>query len=336
MAINCSAKVGVALEITENLPAESYLINLWRCEPIKTVIIPTHVFLTNDDDSTPYLSDAHKTLVSSFFQLKAVSVTLRPSGFVSAESVPNLTPYMEYLRGVYHDALTGKPELPYATLFPPDQPLHHNLTESHYENFELDTQKYADYETAIRQYISSRQSFSDVPDVFVAAVVGCGRGPLVTALLNAARDLKATFRVYALEKNPLTVACLEEKCRSDWTGADVTIVVQDMRQWTPPEQLDLLLSELLGGFGDNELSPECLAGPEKFLTENGVSIPQSYTSYLCPISSTKLYELFPETPVRFREHVYGFDVDHFEILDQPQPVFTFSHPRTGEFPTAFD
>lgn len=30
-------------------------------------------------------------------------------------------------------------------------------------------------------------------------------------------------------------------------------------------QCDILVSELLGSFGDNELSPECLDGAQKFL-----------------------------------------------------------------------
>lgn len=39
----------------------------------------------------------------------------------------------------------------------------------------------------------------------------------------------------------------------------------DMRDWNPPEKADILVSELLGSFGDNELSPECLDGAQKFL-----------------------------------------------------------------------
>jgi protein arginine N-methyltransferase 5 len=31
-----------------------------------------------------------------------------------------------------------------------------------------------------------------------------------------------------------------------------------MRQWVVPEKADILVSELLGSFGDNEISPQCL------------------------------------------------------------------------------
>lgn len=47
----------------------------------------------------------------------------------------------------------------------------------------------------------------------------------------------------------------------------------DMRTWAAPEPADILVSELLGSFGDNELSPECLDGAQRFLAPHGVSIP---------------------------------------------------------------
>ena len=45
----------------------------------------------------------------------------------------------------------------------------------------------------------------------------------------------------------------------------MTIVSSDMREWDAPEKADIIVSELLGSFGDNELSPECLDGAQKFL-----------------------------------------------------------------------
>lgn len=38
-----------------------------------------------------------------------------------------------------------------------------------------------------------------------------------------------------------------------------------MRRVEVPEPVDILVSELLGSFGDNELSPECLDGAIRFL-----------------------------------------------------------------------
>ncbi len=50
----------------------------------------------------------------------------------------------------------------------------------------------------------------------------------------------------------------------EW-GDQVTVVSCDMREWTAPEKADIIVSELLGSFGDNELSPECLDGAQHFL-----------------------------------------------------------------------
>ncbi|CAE7718648.1 Prmt5, partial [Symbiodinium pilosum] len=51
----------------------------------------------------------------------------------------------------------------------------------------------------------------------------------------------------------------------------------------------VIVSELLGSFGDNELSPECLDGAQRFLAEDGVCIPQSYTAALTPVSAPGLW-----------------------------------------------
>jgi len=45
----------------------------------------------------------------------------------------------------------------------------------------------------------------------------------------------------------------------------VSTVHEDMRSWEAPEKADIIISELLGSFGDNELSPECLDGAQRLL-----------------------------------------------------------------------
>lgn len=69
----------------------------------------------------------------------------------------------------------------------------------------------------------------------------------------------------------------------------MTVVGADMRHWQAPEKADILVSELLGSFGDNELSPECLDGAQRFLQPGGISIPSSYTSFLQPVTASKLW-----------------------------------------------
>lgn len=72
-----------------------------------------------------------------------------------------------------------------------------------------------------------------------------------------------------------------------------------------------------------------------FISDDGVSIPCSYTSFLAPLSSSKLYnevrgcrehdkhpECHFETPYVVRLH-------NFHQLADPKPCFTFTHPTTG-------
>jgi protein arginine N-methyltransferase 5 len=104
-----------------------------------------------------------------------------------------------------------------------------------------------------------------------------------------------------------------------------------MRFWSPPELCDILVSELLGSIVDNELSPECIDGAQRVMKTNAISIPESYTSFLAPLSSSSLYQKAKayndqkhlETPfvVYFRD-VY--------IVSKPQPVWDFQHPNKIE------
>ena len=49
------------------------------------------------------------------------------------------------------------------------------------------------------------------------------------------------------------------------------------------------MTPIVGSWGDNELSPECLDGAQRFLVDGGISIPANYTSWLAPLSSQTLY-----------------------------------------------
>ena len=98
--------------------------------------------------------------------------------------------------------------------------------------------------------------------ILTVTVVGAGRGPLVAAAINAAFITNQSIRIYAVEKNENAVITLRNRILTEnWTN--VQVIHSDMRTWTPPELADILVSELLGSWGDNELSPECLDGALK-------------------------------------------------------------------------
>lgn len=105
-------------------------------------------------------------------------------------------------------------------------------------------------------------------------------------------------------------------------------------------QGDILVSELLGSFGDNELSPECLIPTEKYIKPGGIFIPWAYTNHVVPISSQVLWS---EVMVYAHQGVSGrvglqqqlnpFELPYVVIIysatypcgKEPSDVFTFRH-----------
>ena len=131
-----------------------------------------------------------------------------------------------------------------------------------------------------------------------------------------------------------------------------------MRYIELPEKVDIVVSELLGSFGDNELSPECLDGATRFLkrepssmpsyhrnlylfyTADGICIPSSYTAHLAPLSSSKLYhEAQANNEAKSLETPYVVMFEAVNILSgdggglgrrcgpQIQECWEFEHPR---------
>jgi len=217
-------------------------------------------------------------------------------------------------------------EGPYADyLQVPLQPLQDNLESATYETFEKDPIKYQQYEKAIAQALADRFGPDDTPCVMV---VGAGRGPLVAAALRAATTAERNVQCWAVEKNPNAVVTLQNrKLREGW-GSRVTIISCDMREWEAPHKADILVSELLGSFSDNELSPECLDGAQRFLKEDGISIPAEYTSYVAPLASAKLWndaKAFKD--LSHMETMYVVKVHAGCQLAEAVECFKFSHPN---------
>ena len=134
-----------------------------------------------------------------------------------------------------------------------------------------------------------------------------------------------------MEKNESALIILRNLVKDPFFS-EVTIVDSDMRHWEPPEKADILVSELLGSFSDNEVSPECLDGAQSLMKPDGLSVPSEYTSYLAPISSRKLFnnvnsqssELAHEDSFHLG---YVVRLQCFNLLDKVQPCFKFVHPN---------
>ena len=176
-------------------------------------------------------------------------------------------------------------------------------------------------------------------------VVGAGRGPLVEKTLKSAAKTSKFVRIFAVEKNTNAVITLNTIRDLRWGGNKglpsgiVDVVSCDMRYWDAPHKADLVVSELLGSFGDNELSPECIDGVWKYVHEDTISIPCSYSSYLCPVQSHRLYsQLFIDKKVHTNPYEFGYvvHVRNAYLIDEPKQVFSFSHKDLTKDPKTRD
>lgn len=341
----------VALDILSTLPSVNSL-GRWFGEPVRAAIIHTNSFLTNAR-GYPCLSKRHQKLITGFLN-HSVQIVISGSLIhnVSPESYENLLaksnddhiedmpgghllrPYLDYVAYLYQrmDPLPEQErfELGYRDfLQSPLQPLMDNLEAQTYETFEKDTVKYNQYQRAVCKALVDR-----VPDekalttMTVLMVVGAGRGPLVRASLQAAEETGRKLKVYAVEKNSNAVVTLHSLIKLEGWENVVTIISSDMRGWDAPEKADILVSELLGSFGDNELSPECLDGAQRFLKPDGVSIPSSYTSFIQPVTAAKLYnDVKSHRDLAHFETAYVVKLHRIARLAPPQPTFSFKHPE---------
>jgi type II protein arginine methyltransferase len=368
-----------ALSLPQLLPPVP-IQSRWYSEPVRLITLDSDVFAKNAK-GYPALSRSHQAFIFKFARLRTtpwfllsnvgpipisttngivVDATTTGTSFptlAQAAETPGLkdaTPHLSYMRNLqtkqpiqsdidrfgagYQDYLQA-----------PLQPLTVNLESITYEVFEKDPIKYAWYERAVARalhdWIEQGKPTSNPDGRVVVAVVGAGRGPLVTRALKASEDVGVEIDMWALEKNPNAFVLLQRHNETTWNNR-VHLVKSDMRTWrgpiraptksaptrlynaTPAEEddapqptvvqpsftgsptldstyllatttesntptpykIDILISELLGSFADNELSPECLDGVQHLLNPvHGISIPASYTAHITPIAAPKLH-----------------------------------------------
>ncbi|KAH9798421.1 protein arginine N-methyltransferase 1.5 [Citrus sinensis] len=338
------SQLSVALDVLSSLPSANSL-GRWLGEPVRAAIIHTDSFLTNAR-GYPCLSRRHQKLITGFLNhsiqvvisgklnhgVPSVSLdsALDHTGTnVESSQRHSLRPYLDYIAYLYQrmDPLPEQErfELSYrdflqsplqghnplfhiisdefctiefSNYYLSFQPLMDNLEAQTYETFEKDSVKYIQYQRAIGNALVDRVPDEEASSLTtVLMVVGAGRGPLVRASLQAAEETGRKLKIYAVEKNPNAVVTLH-------------------------------VSELLGSFGDNELSPECLDGAQRFLKQDGISIPSSYTSFIQPVTASKLHnDVKSHKDVVHFETAYVVKVHSVARLAPCEPVFTFTHPN---------
>ena len=290
---------------------------------LSAISFPCHQFLTNKK-GYPTLSKLHQSLF--VYALRRVGRRLRfliQSGDLSSSSTlstlldakargaTGCLPHLQYLQHMRQreavrtvlDTEPARMETNYLdALQQPLQPLKDHLENQTYHVFEKDPVKYREYQRAIAMALQDRRGASSTSRL-VLVVVGAGRGPLVTAALEAYASLlphqrPPSLTVWAIEKNPSAARRLQALCEYEerWKRSQVKVLQTDLRYLTAQDlggwPADIVVSELLGSWGCNELSPECLDGlwSTNAVHAHTVSIPTRYTSLVAPVASIKLWQ----------------------------------------------
>jgi protein arginine N-methyltransferase 5 len=353
VAANAHDALFICLDIHAHVPPLEY-VERWLAEPVRAAMINTSAFTCNAA-GFPVLSIAHQELIKMLIsygvqiyiagtadQLNNEAITLAATAAMpDSESARELeaiaaNPLRAYTAYINHISkritpLSGREtamERLVDALQMPLQPLGDNLESSSYEAFEDDAPKYDAYERAITAALRDAPSTRIVSVVFV---VGAGRGPIVSRVIAASTASQRAVRIWAIDKNPNAVVALRSIIAAAGWQNLVTVIHADMRTWVAPEFAHILVSELLGSFGDNELSPECLEGAKRLLIQEGggITIPRAYKSFLAPVSASKLW-----SDVRRLDNSKWFDTTfvarmrRIATLSPAQPLFTFEHIST--------
>lgn len=409
-----STRLGVMLSVPRTLPS-TVLQTRWYTEPVRMLSLSADVFAQNAR-GYPSLTPAHQDFILRFMRLKTVPwLLLCGVGKLdlSGDSSKPLTGTFPSLTESVNNPATPDAHIMYMRnlqtkprhltdidrfaqgyqdyLQAPLQPLTVNLESVTYEVFEKDPIKYLWYERAIARalhdWTEQGKPTSNPDGRVVLAVVGAGRGPLVTRALKAAEDVGVDIDMWALEKNENAFVLLNRHNAADgvWNQR-VSLVHGDMRSWQGPKtsrdprgvtkvynieddqermadkppqsptvedpdheptqsthyKIDIIISELLGSFGDNELSPECLDGVQHLLNPvHGISVPASYTAHFTPIAAPKLHSDISLTMTSAMPHaaetpyVVMFDqVDFLSIDDSSSATGPASKPVNPASPTS--
>jgi type II protein arginine methyltransferase len=163
---------------------------------------------------------------------------------------------------------------------------------------------------------------------------GAGRGPLVRAALNASKNTGRKLKILVVEKNQFAYITLVDMIKVLWSKENLKLVLEDVRNLVldEDEKFDIIVSELLGSLGDNELSPECLDGAQKHLKPHGISIPANSISYVQPVMENQVHKLIRDDPdpQNSSQINYLSYLNSVFFIDEPKELFKFEHPNWEE------
>lgn len=297
----------------------------WFCEPVSMIRIPNQRWLKNSN-GFDVLSPSDQEFLLCFQYKKPL--------LIIDVLEQNRQRYLTHLISQKHKPLGTMDRFAFHhndVLLPPLQPLATNLDNHTYEVFGQDPVKYEKYKGAIKLALHNLIEKGQ-PGLLNIAMVGAGTGLIVDQLIKVIDELgigPKVGKLSILEKNPC--ALIDLHLKYDTISLPVEIIAQDMRSWNPPQAYHLIVSELLGSFGCNELSPECLSSLHQDLHPQGVMIPQSYESWCSLAAYPKLYQMLQHGDRINMEKHFVVRPKEYQLLAAPQKLWSFHHPYVNSF-----
>lgn len=332
----------------------NYVLDRWICEPVSCLLVSSSIFISNRYNY-PVLHKFNQNIIRKFqevngnSQIKSNDTCILLHGMEKYSNTINggENSYLEYINYLLKKGdkliLTesvmdgfGIPQL-----LPPLKPHSEKLTNDIYSTFERDKIKYDLYELAINNALLDLQMILSKSKPLNILVAGAGRGPIVDRLFRivTSQNILNKVRICAIEKNSAACLFLQKRNFEFWNN-QITLINEDMINWNGIDvKFDLCISELLGSFGCNELSPECLLSIEQnYSTSNTIFIPQSYTSYIAPVTSPLLYQKLMDLSktnncsesfhnINYLESPWvGHKIPYQILSSKINELWTFSHP----------
>ena len=329
-ALDHPQRLTLSLLLSPTLP-HPHLLSRVKGDQLRLVLLSTDCFVTNNR-GCPILPPTHRRVLLELLE-HCHTVVLSPTSPVLPGSLVLHQHYLHHVAGGVRDGEGLHPRSYRDFLQAPLQPLHDDLDNQTYEVFEKDPVKYRLYQQAIALALRDRTRGQTVR----VWVVGAGRGPLVDGALAAAREAGVDVAVTAFEKNVHALYTLHALRSTRWatTTPAVRVVPANILHWTPAaddDRCDVMVSELLGSFGDNELSPECLDCACRWLADGGVCIPERSVGWVVPVRDEGVAALLMGGGgvggKAGKESGYVVDLHGFERVSEEdgRVAFVFAHP----------
>uniref|UniRef100_A0A914ZAG4 Protein arginine N-methyltransferase n=1 Tax=Panagrolaimus superbus TaxID=310955 RepID=A0A914ZAG4_9BILA len=371
-----SEKLSVGLKLVEEtMDAEfndSTMYSRWNGEPLNLFVLTAETFkfvpsTTNLNSKMDYMSVSHKTLITDLCTAPdAQKFLVAPDSQIWPVQRKQIA---EYLTPIITNAINSR-QLPSEEnwditlndrLLLPMETIWRDLSSTEYDSMESDKCKYNLYGEALTKVLQSLSiTFNHG---IVIYILGAGRGGLISVCMEVIKNriqvnLHNLISIIAVEKNPHAVMSMSYKNESLW-HRKVRIIEGDMRFVLNDENLpkaDIIVSELLGSFGDNELAPECWQSSLPILKESTECIPFQFGTFAAPICSPKIRDQLRDSfvsvfdkeravsakfdketgrfnywrPKNWYDHVFVCPMKRFYEVAPPQHIAQFKFPKLNE------